>query len=456
MIMGDEANRCIDNCAKLVERDRQVMAPFSRIHYYPFAVKKGRGAIVEDIDGNEYIDFFSSAAVLNTGHSHPVVVDAIKKQSEDFVHYTTAYMYNDAQVELAERLVQITPGSFKKRVAFGLTGSDANDGAIKLARAYTGRKTIISFLKAYHGSTYGSMSVSAISLNMRRKIGPMLGDVHHLPYPDCYRCPLGHEREVCSMECIKLLEDAFETHLPPDDVAAVIMEPIAGDAGIIMPPMEYVKRLHELCQKHGILFVSEEVQQGFGRSGKWFGIEHFGIEPDIIVMGKAIASGLPLSALVARSEIMESLAPPAHIFTMGGNPVCCSAGAATVDVIRAESLVEKSRELGKHAMMKFQELSDKYEIIGDVRGAGLSIAVDLVTDRVSRERNREAATKISYRCWQKGLILTFFAGNVLRVQPPLVITIEELERGIDILEKVIEEYLDGRISDSVLDESKGW
>lgn len=454
MTIGE--NRCIQECERLAERDRHVMAPFSRIHYYPFAVKRGRGVLVEDVDGNEYIDFFSSAAVLNTGHSHPVVVEAVKKQSEEFLHYTTAYMYNEAQVELAERLADIVPGKFKKRVTFGLTGSDANDGAIKLARAYTGRRTIISFLKSYHGSTYGSMSASAISLNMRRKIGPMLGDIHHMPYPDCYRCPLGHKSERCSMECIKLLEDAFESHLPPDDVAAVIMEPIAGDAGIIIPPKEYVRKLYDLCQKHGILFVSEEVQQGFGRSGMWFGIEHFGIEPDIVVMGKAIASGLPLSALVARSEIMESLSPPAHIFTMGGNPVCCRAGEATVDVIRSEGLVEKSRELGEHAKKRLLELSDKYEIIGDVRGAGLSIGVDLVTDRLSRERNREAASKISYRCWQRGLILTFFAGNVLRIQPPLVITKQELDRGLEILESVMEEYVDGKIPDSVLEESKGW
>lgn len=443
-----------DRCRSICSEDSNFIAKASRIHYYPLAVKRAKGSVVEDADGNEYIDFLSSAAALNTGHAHENVVNAMKKQLDDFIHYTTAYMYNVPQVELARKLVQITPGDFEKRVLLGLTGSDANDGAIKLARAYTGRRKMVSFIKAYHGSTFGSLSLSAISLNMRRKIGPGLGDVHHIPYPDCYRCPLGHKKDECSMECIKQLEDAFENFLPAEDVAGVVMEPIAGDAGIIVPPAQYVKRLHEICKENGILFISEEVQQGFGRSGRWFGIEHFGVEPDIIVMGKAIASGMPISALVARKEIMDSLDAPAHLFTMNGNPVCCSAAIATIDTISGEGLVERSRLLGEYMMEKLNEMKERYEIIGDVRGLGLSIGVELVTD--SGERNREAATKISYRCWEKGLILTFFAGNVLRVQPPLVIEKDEIDRGLAIIEEALQEYVRGDIPDSVLEESKGW
>lgn len=450
--MDIERDRCKSICAE----DGDLLAKASRIHYYPLAVKRAKGSVVEDADGNEYIDFLASAAALNTGHAHENVVNAMKRQLDEFIHYTTAYMYNVPQVELARRLVQITPGDFEKRVLLGLTGSDANDGAIKLARAYTGRRKMVSFIKAYHGSTFGSLSLSAISLNMRRKIGPGLGDVHHIPYPDCYRCPLGHEKDSCSMECIKQLEDAFENFLPAEDVAGVVMEPIAGDAGIIVPPVQYVRRLHQLCKENGILFISEEVQQGFGRSGRWFGIEHFGVEPDIIVMGKAIASGMPISAVVARKEIMDSLDAPAHLFTMNGNPVCCSAAIATIDTIHGEGLVERSRLLGEYMMEKLNEMKERYEIIGDVRGLGLSIGVELVTDSSSGERNRDAATKISYRCWEKGLILTFFAGNVLRVQPPLVIEKDEIDRGLAIMEEAIQEYVIGEIPDSVLEESKGW
>ncbi|GAW28865.1 aspartate aminotransferase family protein [Carboxydocella sp. ULO1] len=450
--MEKKYEKCVETC----KEDSKVVSFASRIHYYPLVVKKAKGAIVEDLDGNEYIDFLASAGALNTGHSHENVVEAIKNQVDNFIHYTTGYMYNRLQVELAKRLIEITPGNFPKKVAFGLTGSDANDGAIKFSRAYTGRRKIISFIKSYHGSTFGSISLSAISLKMRRKIGPILNEVYHIPYPFCYRCPLSYKKDSCGMVCIKELENAFESFLPPEEVAAVVMEPIAGDGGIIIPPKEYVKRLYQLCKENGILFISDEVQQGFGRTGKWFGIEHFNVEPDIIVMGKAIASGMPLSAIVGRSEIMDSLEAPAHLFTMNGHPVSCSAAIATIDIIKDEKLVEKSRVLGEYALMRFEELKEKYEIIGDVRGCGLSIGVELIKDRKSLERNNEAAKKICYRCFEKGLILTFFAGNVLRVQPPLVITKEELDRGLDIIEESIIEYLEGKIPDSILEESKGW
>lgn len=449
-------DRRYEKCMDICKRDNELICKGARIHYYPLAVKSACGSEIEDMDGNRYIDFFSSAAVANTGHSHPAVVRAIKKQLDSFVHYTNAYMYNEAQVELARRLVEITPGDFEKRVFFGMTGSDANDGAIKLARAYTGRKNIISFIKAYHGTTFGALSLSAISLNMRRNIGPTLGGVHHIPYPDCFRCPMGQTKEKCNMECIGQLEYAFENFLPAEDVAAVIMEPLAGDAGIVVPPIEYVKRLSGLCRENGILFISEEVQQGFGRTGKWFGIENFDVEPDVVIMGKAMASGMPISAVVARKEIMDALPAPAHIFTMNGNPVCCSAAIATIDTIKEEGLVERAEVIGEYIRGKLESMKNIYDIIGDIRGIGLSIGVELVKGGKNFERNREAATKISYRCWENGLILTFFAGNVLRFQPPLVIEKEQVDRGFEILQSAIEDYVGGNIPDSVLEESKGW
>ena len=443
-------------CKKLVNEDDKILSSCFRLPYYPLAVKRGYGSIVEDIDGNSFIDLFSSASSLNVGHCHPKVVEAIIEQSKKLTHYSPVYSYNESLVELANKLCDITPGNYKKRVAFGLSGSDANDGMIKLARCYTGRSKIVSFIQAYHGSTYGSMSLSAISLNMRRKIGPMLPDIYHIPYPDCYRCKFGQEEDTCSLECLKQFETAMEYYIPAEEIAAVIIEPVAGDAGLVVPPKKYMESLYEICKANGILFVSEEVQQGLGRTGKWFGIEHFDIEPDIVIIAKSLASGLPLSAIVGREEIMQSWQAPAHAFTTAGNPVCCSAAVATLKVIEDENLIEHSREMGEYVKERLNLMKDKYTLIGDVRGLGLSIGVDLVKDRVTKERNKEAASKICYRCWEKGLILTFFANNVLRIQPPLIIKKEELDTAIDIIEGAINDFLAGDIPDEILRIAKGW
>ncbi len=443
-------------CLDLIERDEKVYSKFARLPYYPLVINRGRGAIIEDMDGNKYIDMLAAASSLNTGVCHPRIVEAIKKQLDNYISYTTAYMYNEPLVTLGELLFEVTPGDHEKRVVFGLSGSDANDGAMKLARAYTGKKKIISFIGAYHGSTYGALSLSAISLNMRRKVGPLVPEVEHIKYPNCYRCPFGCVPEKCNLECFNDFMNALNTYIPVDEIAAIFMEPIQGDGGIIVPPRKYMKAIYEFCKENNILFVSEEVQQGFGRTGKWFGIEHFDIVPDIIIMGKSMASGLPLSAVVARKEIADALDAPGHLFTMSGNALSCAAAVETINVIRDEKLVERSRDLGAYAKTRFEEMKDKYEIIGDVRGLGLSIGVDLVVDRESKVGNKEAATKICYRAWEKGLILIYLANGVLRIQPPLVITKEQLDKAIDIIEESIVEYINGEISDEVLSVAKGW
>jgi 4-aminobutyrate aminotransferase len=445
-----------EKCMEIVKEDEKVLSPSSRMPYFPLVIKRGYGATIEDMDGNKFIDLLSSAGALNTGHCHPRVVDAVVGQVKNFIHYTPVYTFHQPLVELANKLAEVTPGDFKKRVAFGLSGSDANDGMIKLARCYTGRSKIISFIQSYHGSTYGAISLSALSLNMRRKIGPLVPDIHHIPYPDCYRCLFGQKEDSCSLECLKQFEIALNHYLPVEEIAAVIMEPIAGDAGLVVPPKRYMQELYQLCKDNGILFVSEEVQQGFGRTGKWFGIDNFDIVPDAVVLGKAIASGMPLSAIVAKEEIMQSWAAPAHVFTTAGNPSSCAAAIATIDVIKDEKLVEHSKELGDYVKGRFVELMNKYPLIGDVRGLGLSIGVDLVKDRETKERDKVAAAKICYRCWEKGVILTFFANNVLRVQPPLVITKEEMDKAIDIIDGAIQDYLAGDIPDEVLQIAKGW
>jgi 4-aminobutyrate aminotransferase len=244
--------------------------------------------------------------------------------------------------------------------------------------------------------------------------------------------------------------------MPADEVAAFIIEPIQGDAGLIVPPVKFMKDLRALCDRHGILLISEEVQQGFGRTGKWFGIENFGIVPDAIVMGKAMASGLPLSGVAARAELMEVLEAPVHLFTIAGNPVCCAASLATIEVIREENLLSHAAELGEHTQERFRAMQKKFGFIGDVRGIGLSVGVDLVVDRETKERHRAAAAKICYRAWEKGLLLSFFSGSVLRIQPPLVITKIEMDKALDIIEESMDEFSKGQIPDSVLDTVKGW
>ena len=446
----------VQNCIEIVKEDEKVICQSSRLPYYPLVVKRAKGAIVEDLDGNQYIDLLSSAAAANIGHSHPKVVAAIIEQAQEFVHYTPVYMYHEPLVKLAKELVDITPGNFRKKVVFGLSGSDANDGVIKLARAYTGRSKIITYIQSYHGATYGALSMSAISTSMRNKVGPLVPDIHHIPYPDCYRCLFGKNEENCNMECFTFLENAFKYYIPIEEVAAIVIEPIAGDAGIIVPPKRYMDRLYSLCKEHEILFVSEEVQQGFGRTGKWFGIEHFNIQPDMIVMGKSIASGLPLSAIVAREEIIESLGTPGHLFTTGGNPIACRAALATIEVIREENLIDRGKELGAYTKERFIKMKDKYPLIGDVRGLGLSIGVDLVKDRLTKVKDRNAAAKVCYRCWEKGVLVTFFSNNVLRIQPPLVISREQIDKALDIIEESIMEYIEGSIPDEVLEVAKGW
>jgi len=444
------------NCEKIVRENNKVIASFSRIPYYPLVIKKAYKSTVEDMDGNKFIDFLSSAGTLNVGHCHPSVVQSIIKQTQQFILYTPVYMYHKPLVDLAQKLIEITPGNFPKKITFGLSGSDANDGAIKLARAYTGRSKIISFIRSYHGSTYGAITLSGISLDMSRKIGPLLPEIYHMPFPDTYRNPLGGAPEDAGKNCLDYLKYAFANFLPPDEVAAVIIEPIQGDAGIVVPPKDYMQQLFALCKENGILFISEEVQQGMGRTGKWFGIQHFGIEPDIIIMAKALASGMPLSALIGRKEIMESLDAPAHLFTTAGNPVCCAASLATIKVIEEEKLMENAEKLNEIAFERFTSMKKQFPFIGEIRGLGLSMGVDLVKDPITKERNKEAAAKICYCAWKKGLLLSFFSNSVLRIQPPLVITEEEFNKGIDIIGDCMLALQNGLLSDDILKITKGW
>ncbi len=440
----------------LIKREQEHFAPAGRIPYYDVVLDHGRGALLYDVDGNEYIDLLASASATNVGHCHPLVVQAIKDQAEKLVHYTPAYFYHRPEIELVEKLASIAPGTSPKKVVFGNSGSDANDAIIKFARAYTGRQDIVSFVGAYHGSTYGSMSVSAISLNMRRKMGPFLPGVHHIPYPDPQRPEVaGLSEEEQARYYLKPLEDMVASYLPAEDIACIIMEPIAGDLGLVVPPQAYMDQLHAFCQEHGILFAVDEVNQGMGRTGTWWSIEHFGIEPDLLSTAKSLASGMPLSAVIGKAEIMDSLDYPAHLFTTSGNPVCCAASLATIAAIEQDGLIERSQTLGAYARGRFEALSETFGIVGGVHGCGLNLGIDIV-DAETGEKNVRDALKIVYEAARHGVLMICIAGSVLRFQPPLVITDEQLDQALAVLEQAVADVEAGRVPDSIVPEGRGW
>jgi len=398
---------------------------------------------VWDINGKEYIDFLSDAAVQNVGHNNPRVVKAVKEQVDKLMHASYIYAYPIEPLLLAEKLAEIAPIDNPK-VSFGLTGGDANDAAIKFARAYTKRQTILSYMKSFYGSTYGAMSLTGLDFRVRAIVGELSG-VHYLPYPYCYRCPFGKEPGSCKMECVEYIKEKFEGEVYAEGVAALFAEPIQGDSGIVVPPKNYFKKVTKILREHGILLVVDEIQSGMGRTGKWFAIEHFGVKPDIITVGKALGGGLPISATIGKAEIMDSLPPLSHAFTLSGNPTTSRAALAVIEEIEEKNLLRRAEKLGNYAMKRLREMMDKHELIGDVRGIGLMIGVELVKDRETKERAIEETSKVIERAFDLGLIVTHFSGNVLRIEPPLTIERETLDEGLDVLEKAIEDVEEGRV-----------
>lgn len=421
----------------LIEEDEQYFAKSGRIKYYPLVIDHGYGATLVDIEGKEYIDLLSSASSQNVGHAPKQVTDAIKKQVDKFIHYTPAYMYHEPLVKLAKKLCDIAPGDFEKRVTFGLSGSDANDGIVKFARGYTGRPYIISFTNAYHGSTYGALSMSSISLNMRKSYGPLLNGFYHIPFPDKYRGMFEQQQPNTVEEYLAPLKEMFAKYVPAEEVACIVVETIQGDGGLLEPVPGYFKALEELCHEHGILIAVDDIQQGLGRTGTWSSVEHYDFTPDLITFGKSLAGGLPMSALVGRKEIMESLDAPAHLFTTGANPVSCEAALATLQMIEDEDLLQASTEKGRYVRQRMDQWTKKFSSVGDVRGVGLSIGIDIVKDKAMKTRDNEAALKICNYCFEHGIVIIAVAGNVLRFQPPLVISYEQLDYALDTLEAAL-------------------
>ena len=438
----------------VVERYNRVIAPANRTTYFPLVPVKAENAKVWDVNGREYIDFLSDAAVQNVGHNNPRVVKAIKEQVEKLIHATYIYSFPLEPLLLAEKLVEIAPIDNAK-VSFGLSGADANDGAIKFARAYTRRHTILSYMKSFYGSTYGAMSLTGLDFHVRAIVGELSG-VHYIPYPNCYRCPFGKDPKSCRMECVEYIKEKFEGEVYAEGVAALFAEPIQGDSGMVVPPKNYFKKVKKILDEHGILLVVDEVQSGMGRTGKWFAIEHFGVKPDIITVAKPLGGGLPISATIGRAEVMDSLPPLSHAFTLSGNPTAARAALAVIEEIEEKNLLRRAKKLGEYAKKRLEKMKEEHELIGDVRGLGLMLGVELVKDRETKERAFEEAKKVVWRAFELGLIVAFLQGNVLRIQPPLTIEEEVLEEGLNILERAISDVEEGKVPDDVVKKVQGW
>jgi 4-aminobutyrate aminotransferase len=419
----------------IIDRDAKVVSP-SYTRDYPLVMARGEGAAVEDVDGNVFLDCAAGIAVTSTGHSHPDVVKAIVEQAQKFLHMSGTDFYYEPQVRLAEELAEIAPMKGENRSFFGNSGTEANEAALKLAKYYTKRHNVIAFFGAFHGRSMGALSLTASKIAHRKGFGPLLPGTYHAPYPDSYRRPAHHSPDTWAAECLRFIEDQLFTHVvSPDEVAAVMVEPIQGEGGYIVPPNVFLHGLRELTRKYGILLIADEVQSGMGRSGRMFAMEHSGVEPDIVTMAKGIASGLPLGVATARAEIM-SWPPGTHASTFGGNPVACAASIATLRLLR-DSLVRNAEVVGAHLIAGARELMNKHRLIGDVRGRGLMIGIELVRDRETKERATTERDRAVKECFKRGLLVLGAGRNAIRLSPPLVLTTQQADTALEILDEAL-------------------
>ncbi len=418
----------------IIARDHEVLSP-SYTRGYPLVMKRGSGAVVEDVDGNRFLDFAAGIAVVATGHSHPKVVAAVQKQAAEFLHMSGTDFYYESMVHLAEKLASLVPGNVPRRVYFGNSGAEANEAALKLARYHTGRDKFIAFLGSFHGRTMGALSLTGSRIIQRHRFHPSL-PVEHIPYAYCYRCAYGKQPDTCAVECVKVLEDQlFKTILPPDEVAGIFVEPIQGEGGYLVPPAKFHEELRRVADKHGILLIHDEVQSGMGRTGRMFASEHFGVSPDVVTIAKGIASGMPLSATIARAEIM-TWPPGAHASTFGGNPVSIAAALATVELLE-ESVIENSRQLGDYLMARMQRWPQVFKHVGDVRGRGLMIGFELVHDKETKERAPEMRNTLELMAFERGLLILGCGPNSIRLCPPLIINRDQADHAMDTLEECL-------------------
>lgn len=421
----------------VIDSDEQYTSP-SYTRVYPLAVKRGLGAVIEDLDGNVFLDFTAGIAVCATGHCHPRVVEAIQKQSTQLLHMSGTDFYNEPQRDLARKLAEIAPGKEPKRVFFTNSGTESIEAAFKLARWHTGRSQVIAFLGAFHGRTMGALSLTASKKVQRRRFGPLVPGVTHVAYPDCYRRPNDVSPEQLSANTLRYIEhELFSKTVSPDEVAAIFVEPIQGEGGYIVPPDDFLPKLKSLCQKHGILLVADEVQSGMGRTGRMFAVDHWNVEPDILCLAKGIASGLPLGAIVAPARIMN-WERGSHANTFGGNPLSCVAALETIALLE-EGLIDNASRMGELLLAGLRNLQARHSLIGDVRGKGLMVAVELVKNRQTKEAATDERNDIIDRCFQKGLLLLGCGASSIRFCPPLVIGKQDVETALRILDECLTE-----------------
>lgn len=425
--------------SKVVEATRKILSP-SISRNYPLVIESAHDCIVKDVDGNEYIDFNAGIATLNVGSTNDSVLRAASGQLRKFTHYSYTDFYYGNINKLAEKLVSIFPGHrMKRQVFYGNSGAEANETALKLTRYATGRPRILAFTSAFHGRTMGAVSLTASKPVQVKGFFPLVPGVVHVPYPYCYRCPLKQEYPECDFACIDYIQsEYFEKFIPPEEVGAFFIEAIQGEGGYVVPPEGYFQRLFNRLRKHGIVFVADEVQSGMGRTGKWFAIEHWNVQPDVITLAKALGGGLPIGACIADSRLMK-WEPGSHASTFGGNPVSAEAGLAVIHYIEKERLLENARKQGSYMLKIFKEWKKKYEIIGDVRGKGLMIGLEIVEDKKSKTSAPVLANAIVSKTWKRGVLLIMAGKSTIRICPPLTISKELVDEALIVLENSVKE-----------------
>jgi 4-aminobutyrate aminotransferase len=427
------------NAARLIELDNRFVSP-SYTRVYPLVVARGKGLWIEDVDGNRFLDFTSGIAVCATGHCHPKVVEAIKKQADLLIHMSGTDFYYGPQIHLAQKLASLGPGDGGKKVYFGNSGAEAVEAAFKLARWHTRRDLNLAFYGAFHGRTMGALSLTASKTVQKKHYHPFVPGITHVLYPYCYRCPFHMCYPECGIGCVVHIEDTlFRTALPPEEVAAIFVEPIQGEGGYIVPPPEFHPKLKALAEKYGILYVADEVQSGMGRTGKMFASEHFGVSPDLTALAKGIASGMPLGALVATESIMDWEAG-SHASTFGGNPISCQAALATIALLE-HGLMDNAAVQGERLMNGLRELQKTHEPMGDVRGMGLMVGVELVEDREKKTPARKLKGEIIRRAFEKGLLLLGCGENSIRFCPALTVGADEIDTCLSIFDETVREAL---------------
>jgi len=427
---GPEAQR-------ILKLDERYVSP-SYTRDYPLVVRTGRGAMVEDVDGNIFLDYAAGIAVCATGHCHPEVVAAIQKQAAELIHMSGTDFYYSRMVELAEKLASIAPGAEPKRVHFGNSGAEAVEAAIKLAKYHTKRDKLVAFHGAFHGRTMGALSLTASRAVQRKGFGTLLAGVFHTPYPDTYRGAYGVRPEHASADCLNYLEnELFRRQVDPEEVAAVFIEPIQGEGGYILAPAEFLQSLQRICRKHGILLVADEVQCGMGRTGKFWAGDHAGLEPDIICTAKGIASGMPISAIIARASVMD-WTPGAHGSTFAGNPVCIAASLATIHLLEEKYMANAAR-MGEFILRRTAGWRERFKCVGDVRGRGLMVGIEFVRDQKTKEKAPDLRNLIVQIAFQKGLLVLPAGETTLRLSPPLLVDEEQTDFALRTLEDCIRE-----------------